>query len=105
MQSTLKRPDARILKSFHAGQVGNDTPRTYLEKGWSLAICCKDCPRLIEWTPPALATLFAANLDVKIAHLVPRLRCSMPEGCGSVEIAVFAHAYDGQWAWEAPEGA
>jgi len=46
--STLERPAARLLKHFKISQVGNDTIRTYLQRGFSLAICCRDCPRVIE---------------------------------------------------------
>ena len=53
-RSTLKPPPKRALQNFHAGQVGDDTVATYLAKGWSLAICCKTCERLVEWTPPDL---------------------------------------------------
>ena len=52
-KSTLERPNDRVLRSFNVSQIGADTVRTYLRHGYSLAICCRDCPRLIEWTPPA----------------------------------------------------
>jgi hypothetical protein len=99
VRSTLKRPEAKYLLRFHAGQVGDDTIATYLENGWSLAICCKDCPRMVEWTPQDLQQRFGDRLQLKIADLVPRLTCTGPEGCGSHEIAVFPHFYDGEWTW------
>jgi hypothetical protein len=42
--STLERPHDRVLRSFSIGQIGADTIRTYLRHGYSLAICCRDCP-------------------------------------------------------------
>ncbi len=100
--STLKRPPAKLLLRFHIGQIGNDTVRTYLTKGWSLAICCKDCPRLIEWTPAELERRFGERLDLRIADIAKRLTCSGDEGCGSRDIAVFPHLYDGAWTWPPP---
>ncbi len=99
IRSTLKRPDAKFILRFHAGQVGPDTISTYLEKGWSLAICCKDCPRTIEWTPAELQRRFGDRRELKIADLVSRLACTGLDGCGSHEVAVFPHLYDGAWNW------
>ena len=53
----------------------------------------------IEWTPPELLAKFEGKLDLKLADLVPRLSCSGEEGCGSKEVAVFPHLYDGEWRW------
>lgn len=100
--STLKRPPKKAVQAFHAGQVGDDTVATYLRKGWSLGICCKSCERLVEWTPPDLAERFGDRLQVRIAALVERLACSGADGCGSREIAVFPHLYDGAWRWDDP---
>ncbi|MEO6339628.1 MAG: hypothetical protein ABIO39_06290 [Caulobacteraceae bacterium] len=98
--STLKRPTARQISSFRASMIGpRDTIRAYLEKGWSLVICCKDCPRMIEWTPPELLEKFADKLGLPIADLVPRLSCKGEGGCGFAEVAVFPHRYDGEWTW------
>ena len=99
MTSTLKAPARKALKAFHAGQVGDDTIATYLQCGWSLAICCKACERLVEWTPPDLAERFAGREGVRVADLVPRLACAGDGGCGSREIAAFPHLYDGRWRW------
>ncbi|HZL00278.1 MAG TPA: hypothetical protein VFC47_10275, partial [Caulobacteraceae bacterium] len=82
-QSTLKRPPATLLQRFHIGQVGNDTVQTFLENGYSLAICCRDCPRLIEWTPPELQERFGSRLDLRIADVARRLSCTGEGGCGS----------------------
>lgn len=100
--STLKPPPKKALQAFRVDQVGHDTIATFLEEGWSLAICCKACERLVEWTPPQLLDRFGAKVGLKVADLVPRLSCSGEEGCGSREIAVFPHLYDGIWRWRKP---
>jgi hypothetical protein len=102
-RSTLKRPPAKALVRFHVGQVGDDTVRTYLENGFSLAICCKDCPRLIEWTPHEMEARFGGKLQLRIADIASRLTCAGEEGCGSHDIAVFPHLYDGVWRWSEPK--
>jgi hypothetical protein len=99
---TLQRPPAKLLQRFHVRQVGNDTIRTYLSKGFSLAICRRDCPRLTEWTPPELLERFGSRVDLRIADLLPRLSCTGDGGCGSHDVAVFPHIYAGPWSW--PEG-
>ena len=100
--STLKPPPKAALQRFHVGQVGADTVATFLEEGWSLVICCKACERLVEWTPPQLLEKFEGKVGLKVADLVPRLSCTGEEGCGSKEIAVFPHFYDGIWRWRQP---
>ena len=97
--STLQRPSAKAIASFRVGMVGADTVRTFLTKGYSLAIFCKDCPRMVEWTPPSLLQRFGDRLDLRIADLVPRLSCSGADGCGAKEVAVGPHLYDGDWTW------
>jgi hypothetical protein len=42
---------------------------------------------------------FATQLDLPLKVLVPRLSCTGEDGCGSHDIAVFPHLYDGSWAW------
>jgi hypothetical protein len=98
--STLRRPPEQLIRLFRADRVGADTIQTYLHKGFSLAICCKACPRVVEWTPPELERRFGDKLGLRIADLAPRLRCNPPEGCGHDEVAVFPHLYDGAWSWE-----
>jgi hypothetical protein len=44
VRSSLERPPERLIRQFHVGQVGDDTIQTFLMKGFSLAICCQDCP-------------------------------------------------------------
>ena len=97
--STLKRPAQQLISRFDVWQVKDRTIRSFLEKGFSLAICCKACPRIIEWTPQELLAKFDGKLDLQLADLVPRLNCSGDEGCGSKEVAVFPHLYDGEWRW------
>lgn len=104
MASTLKPPPKKALQAFHVGQVGGDTVSTYLEQGWSLAICCKACERLMEWTPPELVARFGVRDFPPIAAVAARLVCGGEAGCGSHDIAVFPHLYDGPWTWP-PAGA
>lgn len=102
--STLERPHDRVLRSFGLGQIGADTIRTYLRHGYSLAICCRDCPRLIEWTPPELEAKFGHRLDLRIADIAARLSCTGEGGCGARDVAVFPHLYDLPWTWTPPTG-
>ena len=102
MASTLKPPPKKALKAFHVGQVGDDTVATYLEKGWSLGICCQACERLVEWTPPELARRFPDPGGTRIAAIVQRLACAGEGGCGSRDIAVFPHLFDQPWSWLSP---
>lgn len=104
VRSTLQPPPRKALLAFHAGQVGGDTITTYLERGWSLAIGCKACARLVEWTPDALLQRFGDRPQLRIAALIERLACGGEDGCGSREIAVFPHLYDGPWTWPPAEG-
>jgi hypothetical protein len=101
-KSTLERPPDRLLRGFKIAQVGNDTVGTFLRRGFSLAICCRDCPRLIEWTPPDLAARFGGRPDLRIADIAARLSCTGEGGCGAKEIAVFPHLYDLPWRWPPP---
>ncbi|WP_242563335.1 hypothetical protein [Phenylobacterium aquaticum] len=101
--STLKRPAAKLLSRFRLDDLHDDTIRVFLAKGFSLAICCRECPRLIEWTPADLEQRFGARLDLRIADLAPRLACTGEGGCGSHDIAVFPHGYDGNWSWSPPD--
>ena len=58
----------------------------------------------MEWTPPDLEARFGGTLQLRIADLVPKLACTGEGGCGSRDIAVFPHFYDGPWRWPRPEG-
>jgi len=101
-RTELVRPPEKALQAFRPEQAGDDTVRTYLAKGFSLAICCKDCPRLVEWTPPDLERRFAGRLGLRIADLAARLTCSGEGGCGSTRVAAFPHLYEGAWSWAPP---
>jgi hypothetical protein len=100
VRSTLKPPPKKALERFRVSQIGDDTIATYLESGFSLAICCRDCQRLIEWAPPELERRYGSKLRLRIADLCERLACSGEDGCGSHDIAVFPHLYDdAAWRW------
>jgi hypothetical protein len=102
-RSTLRPPPLKALEAFHIGQIGDDTIGTYLMKGFSLAICCRACRRLVEWTPPELERRFGDRPGLRIADLARRLTCT-GQGCGSQDVAVFPHLYDGSWRWPRPAG-
>jgi hypothetical protein len=102
VQSTLTRPADHLLRRFSVAAIGQDTVQTFLEKGFSLAICCGACPRVVEWTPPELEQRFGARLGLRIADVAARLSCTGDEGCGAKEVAVFPHFYDQAWTWTAP---
>jgi hypothetical protein len=98
--SSLKRPAAHLLQQFrHDPQMQRDTIRVFLENGWSLAICCINCGRMVEWTPPELLERFRDKLDLTIADLLARLACQGEGSCGSTDVAVFPHPYDHDWTW------
>ncbi len=97
--STLKSPPVKALQRFHIGQVGDDTVADYLGSSFSLAICCKRCQRLVEWSPPDLERRFGDRLNLRIADIAERLTCAAEDGCGSHDIAVFPHLYDMPWSW------
>lgn len=102
-KSTMTPPPKKYLERFHVGQIGDDTIRTFLEGGFSLGICCRDCKRLVEITPPELQARFGDKLSLRIADLCERLSCKGAGGCGSKDIAVFPHLYDdASWRWTPP---
>jgi hypothetical protein len=98
LASTLKRPTpAKFAKGLTGREMYFDTIGLYLRNGWSLAVCCMDCPRITEWTPPMLAERFAGKLNVTIGDLVGRVACKGEGGCKSKNIALFPHPYDHAW--------
>jgi hypothetical protein len=101
--STLRRPTkAQLAQGLTGKAMFVDTIRLYLRNGWSLAVCCMDCPRIVEWTPPVLAERFDGKLDTTIGDLVGRVACKGEGGCGSRNIALFPHPYDHDWTWPNP---
>ena len=55
LRSTLEMPPKRWLDHWHLGRIDDDTVRVYLERTYSLGVCCRDCKRLVEITPPELS--------------------------------------------------
>lgn len=100
----LKRPPAHLLRKARAdtAEMRKDTVRTYLQNGWSLTICCLDCPRIVQWTPPELERRLADKLDASIADIAARAVCAPPEGCGSHDIALYPEPYHKPWTWPQP---
>ncbi|HEY3949599.1 hypothetical protein [Phenylobacterium sp.] len=98
--STVKRPPAKQLRAFHLGMIDpTHTVRLYLARGYSLAICCRACDRLTEWTPPDLCERFEKTPDLPVRAIAARLRCAGAGGCGSSDIVVWPHLFDGMWTW------
>lgn len=95
--SALKRPTAKWLARYRIEAIRNDTVAEYLAKGFSLAICCRACPRLTEWTPHELQRRYGNRPHTRIADIAARLSCKGEDGCGSDDIAVWPHAYEGEW--------
>lgn len=95
--STIALPDAKRLSAFKLSMINEDRVRVYLEKGWSLGIACKDCLRLVEWTPADLMRKFKP--ETRIYDIAKRLTCAGDDGCGSHRIAVFPHPCDTRWRW------
>src|SRR5580698_6399192 len=80
----------KAINRYHHGLIDrHDTIRTYLNLGASLIVCCRCCPRMIEWTPDDLRARFGDRLDFRIYDLATRLRCTGEDGCGSKDVAVF----------------
>ena len=94
---SAKRPAERLIRSFRTEMVGTDTIGDYLTAGHWLVICCKDCPRIIEWMPLELKRRFGATPQLRLSSLVPRLACTCDLGCGSKEVAMFPELYDETW--------
>jgi hypothetical protein len=101
--STLKLPTQNQLARFRLDKIGDNTVQTFLESGYSLAICGRDCLRLSEWTPPDLQQRFGDRAGLRIAAIAQRLACTGEGGCKSHDIAVFPHLYDRPWRWPPEE--
>ena len=85
----LKRPEEKAIRSFKPWMVEDHTIGTYLDRGWSLGICCRQCPRTIEMKPEAIEERFGAYRRLKVAALLPKLVCGEPKGCGSTDMVLF----------------
>jgi hypothetical protein len=72
-----KRPAEYLLRKWKGvtAEMRSETIRSYLVGGYALCLCCLDCPRCIQWTPPELAERFAGKLNTTIADLVGRVAC------------------------------
>ncbi len=100
---TFKRPTAKQLRTWAAWQLEDITFRYFLARGISLVLCCRDCPRCTEWTPPEMFERFKDKLDTPLKALVGRVACTGEGGCGSRNIALLPHPYDmDDWTWPPP---
>lgn len=84
-----KRPPKRMIDAFRPAMIQDDDIAWLVRRGMSLVICCRNCPRMVEWTPADLAGRFAGKGGVKLRALHPRLSCSGPDGCGAGDVALF----------------
>lgn len=92
LPTTLTRPPERFIRAFRPSMVEDHTVGQLIEKGWSLGICCRACPRVVEWTPAALRGRFPPERQgIHLAALLPRLSCGGPGGCGSSNVAIFPY--------------
>lgn len=89
LPTKLKRPEEKAIRGFKPWQIGNDTIATLLDNGWSLGICCRNCPRTIEMRPEAIEEKFGAYLHLKLVDLLPKLTCGTERGCGSTDMVLF----------------
>src|SRR6201994_1073444 len=89
LPTTLRRPGEKPLRSFKPWMMGGDTIGTLLDRGWSLGICCRQCPRTIEMKPEAIEEEFGAYRRMKLVDLLPKLTCGTQRGCGSAEMVLF----------------
>jgi hypothetical protein len=89
LPTTLTRPEAKAIRSFRPWMVGGDTIATLLDNGWSLGICCRNCPRTIDMKPEAIENRFAGHRDFKLVDLLPLLSCGEEKGCGSTDMVIF----------------
>ncbi|HVY33892.1 MAG TPA: hypothetical protein VG960_05670 [Caulobacteraceae bacterium] len=87
--TTLKRPEEKAIRSFRPWMIGQDTIGTLLDNGWSLGVCCRDCPRCIEMKPEAIEAKFGAYRHLKLVDLLPKLECGTDKGCGSKDMVLF----------------
>ncbi len=89
LPTTLKRPEEKAIRSFKPWMIGNDTIATLLDNGWSLGVCCRDCPRTIEMKVEEIEARFGAYRGLRLVDLLPKLTCGAPKGCGSTDMVLF----------------
>jgi len=89
LPTKLKRPAEKAIRSFKPWQIGNDTIATLLDNGWSLGICCRNCPRTIEMRPEAIEEKFGDYRHLRLVDLLPKLTCGAEKGCGSTDMVLF----------------
>ena len=89
LPTTLTRPEEKTIRSFKPSMIGADTIGTYLDNGWSLGICCRDCARTIEMKPEAIEARFGAYRGLRLVDLLPKLSCGKLIGCGSTDMVLF----------------
>jgi hypothetical protein len=91
LPTALHRPPAKQIRSFRPSMIGDDTIATLLENGWSLGVCCRNCPRVVEWKPEWIEERFGDQPNLKLAHLQPRLQCDETAGCGARDMVIFPY--------------
>lgn len=98
----LKPLPKAMLRVFRFDRrMAGDTIQLYLENNCSVAVCCRDCGRLVELTPPDMAERFPDRLGLTMADLMAKLTCNKDHGgCGSRDIAIWPHPYAHKWTWE-----
>jgi hypothetical protein len=99
LPTALKRPEEKAIRAFRPWMIGNDTIGTLLERGWSLGICCRHCPRTIEMTPAALEQRFGTFRHLKLGRPFATARVRHGEGLrleGHGAVSVESGASQGQ---------
>ncbi len=89
LPTTLKRAEEKAIRSFKPWMIGNDTIATLLDNRWSLAICCRHCPRTLEMKVEEIEARFGAYRGLRLVDLLPKLECGTEKGCGSKDMVLF----------------
>jgi hypothetical protein len=89
LPTQLKRPEEKTIRSFKPWMIGDDTIATLLDNGWSMGICCRECPRTIEMKPEAIEEKFGGYRRLRLVDLLPKLTCGTDKGCGSTDMVLF----------------
>ena len=72
--------------------LGDATFIAAIARGWGLTIRCAACRREERWSDKLLAERFLDYLDVGVASLATRLRCTQPGCAGGDTILSFYNA-------------